>query len=89
MDYKYTVTGVDMGLQHTSKLALEVAGHCRFQYSWYNESGQMSQRYDQYFLAGGTPYTIPLTDSYSVPSVAFFMISDEGTKLATTGNYTL
>ncbi|KAF8451381.1 hypothetical protein BDZ91DRAFT_802723 [Kalaharituber pfeilii] len=36
--YSYTVSGLDMGLQHLSHLTLHVQGQCNFEDSWYNKS---------------------------------------------------
>ncbi|KAF8460825.1 hypothetical protein BDZ91DRAFT_785162 [Kalaharituber pfeilii] len=33
--YRYTVRGLDMGLQHLSQLVLHVEGQCNFENSWY------------------------------------------------------
>ncbi|KAF8460822.1 hypothetical protein BDZ91DRAFT_831932 [Kalaharituber pfeilii] len=33
--YRYTVRGLDMGLQHLSQLVLHVEGQCNFEDSWY------------------------------------------------------
>jgi hypothetical protein len=51
IDYSYSVTGVDFGLQNAPDLVHSVEGSCVTIYDWYQE-GRLSQSADVYYLHG-------------------------------------
>lgn len=60
--YRYSVTGVDFGLQHAPHLTLVVEGSCITEYGWFVEQ---TEKGEEYHLWNDPQYniTIPLGDS--------------------------
>lgn len=84
INYHYTVTGLDFGLQHYPDLILNVEGSCHTDYSWFNGSSPSSSDptliEDNYVLFDDnqTNTTVSLDDGPS-PTAQFFVGSNAGT----------
>ena len=68
LNFSYSITGADMGLQMTPKLNYTVKGQCRTEYSWVNTTtNPRHPDYDWYPLWGSTydklTYTRPPADA--------------------------
>ncbi|KAL2047863.1 hypothetical protein ABVK25_011272 [Lepraria finkii] len=91
INYHYTVTGLDFGLQHYPDLILNVEGSCHTDYSWCNGSSPSNSDptliEDFYVLPfdNQTYKTVSLDDGPS-PAVQFFMGPNAGT--GPLGNWT-
>ncbi|PMD59789.1 uncharacterized protein K444DRAFT_722448 [Hyaloscypha bicolor E] len=81
VDYGYTISDVDFGLQNASGLLLSVTGSCFTDYTWYNgtynESGTLE---DNYLLFGSQNPSDSLAVSIADggPPLAFFLLPPEG-----------
>ena len=83
INYHYTVTGLDFGLQHYPDLILNVEGSCHTDYSWFNGSSPSNSDptliEDLYVLPfDNQTYEVSLDDGPS-PAVQFFPGSNAGT----------
>lgn len=74
VDYRYTVTGADMGLQNYPTLRLEVIGACTTQYNWLlNSSDANGYTNDTYARLGDPRIRVTSLNLFDGPApVAFF-----------------
>jgi hypothetical protein len=81
VDYGYTISDVDFGLQNASGLLLSVTGSCFTDYTWYNgtynESGTLE---DNYLLFGSQnpSHSLAVSIADGGPPLAFFLLPPEG-----------
>ncbi|KAK3984270.1 hypothetical protein QBC44DRAFT_375357 [Cladorrhinum sp. PSN332] len=95
LDYKYSLTGVELGLQYAPQLRLEVRGGCTTEYSWLDEGLSNATR-DVYDLWNDSDLPMRLSvslESASIRSAAAssFMIRNGSSNIFAqeqiTGNY--
>ncbi|KAI4858849.1 hypothetical protein F4820DRAFT_441530 [Hypoxylon rubiginosum] len=81
IDYKYSATGADMGLQHYPDLTLNVVGSCVTEYGWYNNTATLrdntggASTLDYYNIWGNKTadlFKVSLYDGRQ-PSATFFL----------------
>lgn len=78
VDYGYTVSDVDFGLQNASGLLLSVTGSCFTDYTWYDGNITQPGIYeDIYLLFGSQNDSLAVTTSDGGPPLAFFVLPPE------------
>ncbi|KAK4465315.1 hypothetical protein QBC42DRAFT_313490 [Cladorrhinum samala] len=87
LDYSFSLTGVDFGLQHVPHLNLNIQGSCTTEYSWLGESTATNETY---FLWNTPTNTLTVfsdeTSIRSAPVGSFVLHPQGGTQASGSGN---
>ncbi|KAK5991207.1 hypothetical protein PT974_09485 [Cladobotryum mycophilum] len=73
LSYNFSITGVDLGLQHGTDLALTVSGSCITEYGWIVHQNETQDVYNLWGLPNGKNTVVPI-DRYSIanaPTASF------------------
>ncbi|EHK19973.1 uncharacterized protein TRIVIDRAFT_125434, partial [Trichoderma virens Gv29-8] len=89
-NYTYSLTGVDLGLQHGSDLSLTATGSCITEYGWIVNATHPKNDRDTYYPWNYTIWnqTVPITNDtiQDAPKAVFLLHPDASTQYGETGN---
>ncbi|KAI1158471.1 hypothetical protein F5B18DRAFT_85289 [Nemania serpens] len=86
LNYNYSLTGAELGLQHGAGLVLAVTGSCRTEYDWIAPS--TDDTIDLYNLWGNTAFQVPLDNNsiQNAPKASFIQHPNAARQYVDSGN---